>query len=216
MEGVGARLGRSSTRFQPAVAFTGPVRKWTKRWVPLPNPSTTSNNSSSSNPNKTSNSEPSNLMLYKWTPISPSKNDGVPATPEDPPKRKFRYVPVRFIWVFFWIIGFLSATFSITPSLMMEKRIRQITMKRGFDWIAVQNFPFSAQPEPMLKFDRVSVTKNQKQDAAEDSGSEGGSSPQPTTEDGSSGKTNRDDVLMEDAQEAAEEANETNLDLNLN
>ncbi|ONK80536.1 uncharacterized protein A4U43_C01F18920 [Asparagus officinalis] len=155
MEGVGARLGRSSTRFQPAVAFTGPVRKWTKRWVPLPNPSTTSNNSSSSNPNKTSNSEPSNLMLYKWTPISPSKNDGVPATPEDPPKRKFRYVP-------------------------------------------------------------VSVTKNQKQDAAEDSGSEGGSSPQPTTEDGSSGKTNRDDVLMEDAQEAAEEANETNLDLNLN
>ncbi|ONK69296.1 uncharacterized protein A4U43_C05F21370 [Asparagus officinalis] len=32
-------------------------------------------------------------QLYKWTSISPSKNDGVPATPEDPSKRKFRYVP---------------------------------------------------------------------------------------------------------------------------
>ncbi|ONK59283.1 uncharacterized protein A4U43_C08F4860 [Asparagus officinalis] len=31
-------------------------------------------------------------QLYKWTLISPSKNDGVPATPEDPSKRKFRYV----------------------------------------------------------------------------------------------------------------------------
>ncbi|KAH9617406.1 hypothetical protein KSS87_006580 [Heliosperma pusillum] len=33
MEGVGARLGRSSSRYGTTTVFTGPVRKWHKNWV---------------------------------------------------------------------------------------------------------------------------------------------------------------------------------------
>ncbi|KAF2530928.1 hypothetical protein F2Q70_00032891 [Brassica cretica] len=48
MEGVGGRLGRSSTRYGgPATVFTGPVRKWKKKWVHV-SPSTKKLNHSSS------------------------------------------------------------------------------------------------------------------------------------------------------------------------
>uniref|UniRef100_A0A2P2LEC7 Uncharacterized protein MANES_05G109900 n=1 Tax=Rhizophora mucronata TaxID=61149 RepID=A0A2P2LEC7_RHIMU len=36
MEGVGSRLGRASSRYGPpaaAAVFSGPVRKWKKKWV---------------------------------------------------------------------------------------------------------------------------------------------------------------------------------------
>ncbi|KAJ6363866.1 hypothetical protein OIU76_028905 [Salix suchowensis] len=140
MEGVGARLGRSSTRYGPTTVFSGPVRKWKKRWVhvnPLSNhnsfhshhhnattnaaaaaSSSATNHSSSSNGNNGSH-----LLLYKWTPLSQS--NGSPSTTnhyngnninttnenanlsngdvtEEPPRRKFKYIPVLFSFSFLW------------------------------------------------------------------------------------------------------------------
>lgn len=120
MEGVGARLGRSSTRYGPATVFTGPVRKWKKKWVHV-SPSTKKDNNSSaaaaSVVNGGSNSDGSNgshLLLYKWAPLSQCSNgngngnddaksesnspsdDTVTAAAEDPPRRRFKYVPVSF------------------------------------------------------------------------------------------------------------------------
>ncbi|PKA47287.1 hypothetical protein AXF42_Ash017232 [Apostasia shenzhenica] len=106
MEGVGARLGRSSTRYGPTTVFSGPVRKWKKKWVPLSNP-----NNSNSNSN---NNNRSHLLLYKWTPVTSQSNGSTAGTPpasgkdantaaatpsaaEEPTRRKYRYVPVSFI-----------------------------------------------------------------------------------------------------------------------
>ncbi|PKU60357.1 hypothetical protein MA16_Dca026107 [Dendrobium catenatum] len=88
MEGVGARLGRSSARYAPTTVFSGPVRRWKKKWVPLSNP----NNSNSNNNNH------SHLLLFKWTPIASSKDAASadatpPSASEEAPRRKFRYIP---------------------------------------------------------------------------------------------------------------------------
>lgn len=118
MEGVGARLGRSSTRYGPTTVFTGPVRKWKKKWVHV-SPSTKKDNNSSSGSaaaaasvvNGGSNSDNSNgshLLLYKWAPLSQNgsgnedgksesnspSEDTVTTAAEDPPRRRFKYVPV--------------------------------------------------------------------------------------------------------------------------
>ncbi|XVE87700.1 hypothetical protein DITRI_Ditri19aG0008700 [Diplodiscus trichospermus] len=116
MEGVGARLGRSSTRYGPATVFTGPVRKWKKKWVhvsPSNSGSNNSNNNHSQNhhsSNGTSNgNNGSHLVLYKWTPLSQSQNnnnsngnnnsskDDAVAAPEEPPRRKFKYIPIAVL-----------------------------------------------------------------------------------------------------------------------
>ncbi|URD76329.1 hypothetical protein MUK42_09426 [Musa troglodytarum] len=89
MEGVGARLGRSSTRYGPATVFSGPVRKWKKRWVPLSHPSSSASSAASANGVR------SHLLLYKWAPVS-SRANGAPH-PEEPPPRKFRFVPISVI-----------------------------------------------------------------------------------------------------------------------
>ncbi|XP_073004570.1 uncharacterized protein [Typha latifolia] len=89
MEGVGARLGRSSTRYGPATVFTGPVRKWKKTWVPLSNPNS---NNNTTNSNSTNNNR-SHLLLYKWAP----ENGNGAANSEEPQKRKYRYIPVSVI-----------------------------------------------------------------------------------------------------------------------
>lgn len=101
MEGVGARLGRSSTRYVPATVFTGPVRRWKKKWVHAP--------SSSSSPNHHAAADravntASHLLLYKWTPIKDSAIQGIynsntdsnasNAAAEEPVKKKFKYIPV--------------------------------------------------------------------------------------------------------------------------
>ncbi|WOK98156.1 hypothetical protein Cni_G06866 [Canna indica] len=93
MEGVGARLGRSSTRYGPATVFSGPVRKWKKRWIPLATPN---NNNSSASANGNANGARSHLLLYKWAPISSATANGA-AQPEEPPPRKFRYVPIAVV-----------------------------------------------------------------------------------------------------------------------
>ncbi|KAJ6795752.1 Uncharacterized protein M6B38_224300 [Iris pallida] len=100
MEGVGARLGRSSTRYGgPATVFSGPVRKWKKKWVPLtPTTTTATTTTATNNHHHSNNSSPSNLVLYKWTPIS-KENTTTTDSPADaePQRKKFRYVPIAVI-----------------------------------------------------------------------------------------------------------------------
>ncbi|XP_010434059.1 PREDICTED: uncharacterized protein LOC104718082 isoform X2 [Camelina sativa] len=126
MEGVGARLGRSSTRYGPATVFTGPVRKWKKKWVHV-SPSTKKDNNNTASAAASvvngggSNSDGSNgshLLLYKWAPLSQNGNgnsngnedgnksesnspsdDSVTAATaaEDPPRRRFKYVPIAVL-----------------------------------------------------------------------------------------------------------------------
>ncbi|TMW82316.1 transcription initiation factor TFIID subunit 11-like [Solanum pennellii] len=113
MEGVGARFGRSSTRYGPTTVFTGPVRRWKKKWVHV---SSSKNNHQSTAANgRVNGSNVSHLVFLKWTPItasqnnnnnnssadkdgdskSPDKDDDVPI--EEPPKRKFKYIPVALL-----------------------------------------------------------------------------------------------------------------------
>lgn len=113
MEGVGARLGRSSTRYGPPTVFNGPVRKWKKKWVHV-SPSGTANNHSQTN--GTNGNNGSHIVLYKWTPISQSNNatnsnnngDKTPAKeddaaasadaePEEPPRRRFKYISIAVL-----------------------------------------------------------------------------------------------------------------------
>ncbi|XP_041028408.1 uncharacterized protein LOC121268283 isoform X1 [Juglans microcarpa x Juglans regia] len=120
MEGVGARLGRSSTRYGPATVFNGPVRKWKKKWIHVaPSTSAASNTTTNhshqiQNHNNTTNgtsngNNGSHLLLYKWTPITPSHNgnncngdrnpgkDDSAVPPEEPPRRKFKYIPIAVL-----------------------------------------------------------------------------------------------------------------------
>ncbi|GMP65225.1 hypothetical protein CsSME_00026118 [Camellia sinensis var. sinensis] len=125
MEGVGSRLGRASSRYglptttttaaaaaTTTTVFTGPVRKWKKRWVHVSSSSSYRNNNSSNNKSSTrpntkngnggngngngsgSGSKASALLLCRWTPISPSDSDNNSVIPDEPPRRKFRYTPI--------------------------------------------------------------------------------------------------------------------------
>ena len=97
MEGVGARLGRSSTRYGgPATVFTGPVRKWKKKWVHI-----APSNAASSNPRHSHSFSNANangvthLKLFKWTPLLNANAPDPDQTDDDePPRRKFKYIPV--------------------------------------------------------------------------------------------------------------------------
>ncbi|WOG83117.1 hypothetical protein DCAR_0102291 [Daucus carota subsp. sativus] len=83
MEGVGARFGRSSTRYGgPATVFTGPVRKWKKKWSPV------TNNKHPQNTNGTT----SCILLYKWTPYDVNVSDSK-KTKAELPRRRFKYIP---------------------------------------------------------------------------------------------------------------------------
>ncbi|KAL3612118.1 hypothetical protein D5086_003138 [Populus alba] len=99
MEGVGSRLGRSSSRYGPSATATvlnGPVRKWKRKWVHVsPSPTLNYRNNSHSNGNSNNNNG-SRLLLCRWTPLPPSAAAAATSPSEDPPKRKFRYTPVRF------------------------------------------------------------------------------------------------------------------------
>ncbi|KAF3601043.1 hypothetical protein F2Q69_00033704 [Brassica cretica] len=109
MEGVGARLGRSSTRYGgPATVFTGPVRKWKKKWLHV---SPSSKKHTSSVVNGGSASDGSHLLFFKWAPLSQGGNgneDGksesnspseepVTEAEEEPPRRRFKYVPIAVL-----------------------------------------------------------------------------------------------------------------------
>ncbi|WOH12111.1 hypothetical protein DCAR_0831610 [Daucus carota subsp. sativus] len=100
MEGVGARLGRSSTRYGgPATVFTGPVRKWKKKWVHI-----APSNAASSNPRHSHSFTNANangvthLKLFKWTPLLNANAPDPDQTDDDePPRRKFKYVPIALL-----------------------------------------------------------------------------------------------------------------------
>ncbi|GER52880.1 B-cell CLL/lymphoma 7 protein family member B [Striga asiatica] len=116
MEGVGARFGRSSSRYGPATVFTGPVRKWRKKWVPVPPSSSNHQHHSAANGAGNGTNSSSHLMLFKWTPITPSQNkegngnnhnnnnygttdskvspEDDAGSAEEPPRRKFKYIPI--------------------------------------------------------------------------------------------------------------------------
>ncbi|KAF5185772.1 golgin family A protein [Thalictrum thalictroides] len=125
MEGVGARLGRSSTRYGPTTVFTGPVRKWKKNWVHVS--SSSSQNHHNSNNSNGNNNGGSHLLLFKWSPISNSNNNGNANggggdknlskdgnSSLEPPRKKFKYIPV---WVknsffFFLVFNLLNIDFN--------------------------------------------------------------------------------------------------------
>ncbi|KAL1567763.1 B-cell CLL/lymphoma 7 protein family member A-like isoform X1 [Salvia divinorum] len=117
MEGVGARFGRSSTRYGgPAAVFTGPVRKWEKKWVHVPPPNSNNHHHTASNGTANGSNGSSHVQFYKWTPIAPiqlkdssnnDSNDGDngnaepknsskddDAVVEEPPKKRFKYIPI--------------------------------------------------------------------------------------------------------------------------
>ncbi|XP_059309377.1 uncharacterized protein LOC132060371 [Lycium ferocissimum] len=103
MDGVGARLGRSSARYAPTTVFTGPVRKWKKKWI-HGTPLSSGNNHNRTTTNGVNGSNGSHLLLFKWIPITASqnnngtteiKNDDVSV--EETPKRKFKYIPLNVL-----------------------------------------------------------------------------------------------------------------------
>jgi hypothetical protein len=124
MEGVGSRLGRASSRYGPAATvFTGPVRKWKKKWVHVSQSTLTYQNSqsqSNGHNSTTTNNGGSRLLLCRWTPLSSSPAATAVAdsgSAEEPPRRKFRYTPVSiyicmyvhvFVEMWFWKVGFDS------------------------------------------------------------------------------------------------------------
>ncbi|KAF5461143.1 hypothetical protein F2P56_020962 [Juglans regia] len=94
MEGVGSRLGRASSRYGPsATVFSGPVRKWKKKWVHV-SQSRFNYHSSHSQSNGSSR-----LLLCRWTPISPSTVSETTSagSADEPPRRKFRYTPIAVL-----------------------------------------------------------------------------------------------------------------------
>ncbi|KAK9935921.1 hypothetical protein M0R45_012794 [Rubus argutus] len=113
MEGVGARTGRTSTRYGPATVFNGPVRKWKKKWVHVAPPS--HSNHSHSHQINGLNGAPngnngSHLLLFKWAPITHSQNAAAIANSttngdnkdkvddvEEPPRRRFKYIPIALL-----------------------------------------------------------------------------------------------------------------------
>lgn len=115
MEGVGSRLGRASSRYGTATAvFTGPVRKWKKKWVHVSQSTLTYQNNSNSHSHSQSqsttttttinnNNGGSRLILCRWTPLSPTPAaaaataDSGSGSADEPPRRKFRYTPIAVL-----------------------------------------------------------------------------------------------------------------------
>ncbi|CAL5202255.1 unnamed protein product [Lathyrus oleraceus] len=90
MDTVGStRLGRASSRYGAPAVFSGPVRKWEKKWVHV--------SPSSFNNNKNSNAS-SRLLLRRWTPVTNrSSAEEACDVSDEPPRRKFRYTPIAVL-----------------------------------------------------------------------------------------------------------------------
>lgn len=92
MEGAGSRLGRSSSRYGTTTVFSGPVRRWEKRWVQVASSSLTYSQSNANNGSR--------LLLRRWTPITQSNScdrENTSGDAEERPRRKFRYTPVALL-----------------------------------------------------------------------------------------------------------------------
>ncbi|KAB5534350.1 hypothetical protein DKX38_017436 [Salix brachista] len=99
MEGMGSRLGRTSSRYglsATATIFNGPVRKWKRKWVHVsPSPTLNYRSNNHSNGHNDQNHNGSRLLLCRWTPLPPAA--ATSTITEDPPKRKFRYTPIAVL-----------------------------------------------------------------------------------------------------------------------
>lgn len=121
MEAVSStRLGRASSRYGAPTVFSGPVRKWKKKWVHVPSPTTPSSTSHNSHCHSNTNTNSSSrLLLRRWTPITATAAaadddpHNSPCTPSDePPRRKFRYTPVCVFYDFvLFLLFFLFLVF---------------------------------------------------------------------------------------------------------
>ncbi|XVF77356.1 hypothetical protein PTKIN_Ptkin14bG0036300 [Pterospermum kingtungense] len=102
MEGAGStRLGRASARYGSTAVFSGPVRKWKKKWVPVSSSSIVKHSQNNGNSSATSS-----VLLRRWTPLSSADSESLAAAStvddgddaeQQPPKRKFRYTPVAVL-----------------------------------------------------------------------------------------------------------------------
>ncbi|BAT89791.1 hypothetical protein VIGAN_06085600 [Vigna angularis var. angularis] len=88
---------RASFRYGSTTVFTGPVRKWKKKWVHVTPSSSLNNTNTNNNAHDLANSNASSLLLLRrWTPTT---DDDATAT-DEPPRRKFHYTHVgRRGWV---------------------------------------------------------------------------------------------------------------------
>ncbi|EXB41546.1 hypothetical protein L484_013620 [Morus notabilis] len=208
MEGVGARLGRSS-RYGPATVFNGPVRKWKKKWVHVASPSSSSTPSSNSHHhhhhhphlhNASSNgTNGSHLVLYKWTPLTQSQNAAI--TPTGPPPPPTTPPPLQRS-----LPGANSNTFRLTPHL-------------GYLYYnAICCFKYYLQ--------MIAVLEEQKDDSAEEEAAEKTmdeakpiDADQSTKDENLDEKPDINDVPMEETQETnkvvRQDLNESTLDLSL-
>ncbi|RDX72067.1 hypothetical protein CR513_48504, partial [Mucuna pruriens] len=94
MEAVGSRLSRASSRYGAPTVFSGPVRKWKKKWVHV-TPSSFHNNSNSHTANSNTTNASSRLLLRRWTPTT--ADDAAGTVSDEPPRRKFRYTPIAVL-----------------------------------------------------------------------------------------------------------------------
>ncbi|KQJ96323.1 uncharacterized protein LOC100836363 [Brachypodium distachyon] len=158
MEGVGARLGRSSARYGPATTFTGPVRKWRKEWVPIAAAAATAASAATSS--TAAGSRGNNLVLFKWTPLNGAnggagEGDGEQAAAAaETATRRRRYVPVSIV-----------------------EDQRQESAKSDDENKANDGDPSSTETEPSngkTNIDDTPMDESQASDEARDSGNNGG------------------------------------------
>ncbi|KAG5551032.1 hypothetical protein RHGRI_009459 [Rhododendron griersonianum] len=190
MEGVGSRLGRASSRYgsSSSAVFSGPVRKWKRRWVHVSYP--TNNSSRSNNANNTTNNS-SALVLCRWTPISGDNS----VKTEEPPRRKFRYVP-----------GFML--------LLFEGFMRVLALQFGIvDW----SLEYLADAFLL----QIVVLEDQKQEASEKVDGKAKTRKASSRSDDIFGIPNTEDVFTEEIQAAnkirstQQDSNMSNLNLDL-
>ncbi|KAE8670540.1 Formyl transferase [Hibiscus syriacus] len=172
MEGVGARFGRSSTRYGPATVLTGPVRKWKKKWVHVfpsntgssnnNNPSQNNNNNHHSTNGISNGNNGSHLVLFKWTPLSQSQNnnsspndsskDDDVASPEEPPRRKFKDILV------FSSLGVHQSGFWFDNAPCFFKGTMSWLAVKCFNIVVLEEQNMEAAETLMMKLNRVRMT----------------------------------------------------------
>ncbi|KAJ7960831.1 Golgin family A protein [Quillaja saponaria] len=100
MEAVSSRMSRASSRYGTTTVFSGPVRKWKKKWVHVSSPTVSYKSQSNG---KNNNNGGSRLLLCRWTPITSSSSisgetdNSSGAVADDPPRRRFRYTPIAVL-----------------------------------------------------------------------------------------------------------------------
>ncbi|KAL5178025.1 hypothetical protein HKD37_08G023679 [Glycine soja] len=140
MEAVGSRLSRATSRYGAPTVFSGPVRKWKKKWVHV-TPSSLPNNNSHSHTNNfttTTTNDSSHLLLRRWTPTT--ADDSAGAVSDDPPRRKFRYTPVAVMfrlvcWVGLFVCMWHELGFGIVRNMIavLEEQKKMNVVKAEHD-----------------------------------------------------------------------------------